>query len=80
MYDAPRHVPRINRNLDVRLPIDFAENLDGFPEFGSWNRLPAGHLTSQIASLLQGVRGDASHEDISLEKLKAQIQQRFEYK
>ena len=53
VYDAPRHVPRINRDLDVRLPIDSAENLDGSPEFGPWNRLPAWHLTSQVASMLQ---------------------------
>ena len=51
--NAPRHVFRVNRDLDVRLPIDFAEILDSSPEFGSWNRLLAGHLTSQIASLLQ---------------------------
>ena len=51
--NALRHVFRINRNLDVRLPIDIAENLDGSPEFGSWKRLLAGHLTSQITSLLR---------------------------
>ena len=45
--NAPRHVFRINRNLDVRLLVDPAEDLDSSPKFGSWNRLSAWHLASQ---------------------------------
>ena len=71
MCNAPRHVFRINRNLDVRLPIDFAENVDGSPEFGSWNRLLAGHLTSQIASLLQSEGGVVA--DVNVEKWPLQM-------
>ena len=51
--DAPRHVFRMNRNLDVRLLIDTAEDLDGAPKLGSWNRLSAWHLASQETSTQQ---------------------------
>ena len=48
-----RHVLRINRNLDVGLFVDSAEDLDGSPKHGSWNRLSAWHLPSQETSVLQ---------------------------
>ena len=53
MCNAPRHVFRLNRNLDVRLLVDTAEDLDGSPKLGSWNRLSAWHLASQETSTQQ---------------------------
>ena len=62
-------------NLDVRLPIDFAENLDSSPKFGSWNRLFAGHLTSQITSLLQSERCVVANEHVKSGHSKCDLSQ-----
>ena len=51
--DTSRHILRINRNLDIRLFVDSAEDLDGSPKLGSWNPLSLWHLASQETGVLQ---------------------------
>ena len=53
VYNTFHHIIRIYRNLDVRLFVGSAGDLDGSPKLGSWNRLSAWRMASQETDALQ---------------------------
>ena len=74
--DTFRHILCINRNLNVGLFDDSAEDLDGSPKLGSWDRLSSWHLAPQETDALQlergateDLHGESGHSECDLSQI-----------